>query len=114
MASQKNPATKRNCNRAVYCPYQRDGFMTFGDNYGADPNYVRSDLRHVNFVGQQGASGYAIGGHEEWIGRVCGFTSQVTEDDFVQAREFWPVLGMFDRVSPELGDKIRKAVQYQY
>ena len=31
------------CNKpvsAVYSPYQRDGFMTFGDNYGGDPNYV--------------------------------------------------------------------------
>ncbi|KAL3293509.1 catalase [Colletotrichum asianum] len=132
------------CNRAVspvYCPYQRDGFMTFGDNYGADQNYVRSDLRPVNFVGQQGANGYAIGGHEEWVGRVCGFTSQVTEDDFIQARHFWCVLGrqpgeqealvsnvaghlgsarkevhekafeMFNSVSPDLGDQIRKAVQ---
>lgn len=84
------------CNRAVspvYCPYQRDGLMAFDEDYGADPDYVRSDLRPVNFVGQPGATGYEIGGHEEWVGRIRGFTSQVTEDDFVQAREFWTVLG---------------------
>ncbi|TQN63574.1 Catalase, partial [Colletotrichum shisoi] len=84
------------CNRAVspvYCPYQRDGFMTFGDDYGADPNNVRSDLKTVNFVGSHGASGYAIGGHEDWVGRVCGFTSEVVDDDFAQARAFWEVLG---------------------
>lgn len=83
------------CNRAVspvYSPYQRDGFMTFDDNYGGDPNYVRSDLKAVDFVGNQGASDHALGGHEEWVGRVCGFTSQVVEDDFVQARAFWDVL----------------------
>lgn len=83
------------CNKAkspVYCPYQRDGFMAFGDNYGGDPNYVRSDLKAVNFVGSQGANGYAIGGHEEWVGSVCGFTSQVVDDDFVQARAFWEML----------------------
>ncbi|KAF6822650.1 Catalase 1 [Colletotrichum plurivorum] len=132
------------CNRAispVYSPYQRDGFMTFGDNYGGDPNYVLSDLKPVAFVGNEGASGYALGGHEEWVGRVCGFTSQVVEDDFVQARAFWNVLGqqpgeqealvynvaqhlggarpevhekafgMFSRVSPELGEKIKNAIQ---
>ncbi|KAF6812973.1 Catalase 1, partial [Colletotrichum musicola] len=135
------------CNRAispVYSPYQRDGFMTFGDNYGGDPNYVRSDLKPVAFVGSQGASGYALGGHEEWVGRVCGFTSQVVEDDFVQARAFWDVLGqqpgeqealvynivqhlggarpevhekafgMFSLVSPDLGEKIKNAIQAGY
>ncbi|GAD98054.1 catalase, putative, partial [Paecilomyces variotii No. 5] len=24
----------------IYCPFQRDGFMNFTDNYGDDPNYV--------------------------------------------------------------------------
>ncbi|WYZ46145.1 hypothetical protein EsH8_IX_000370 [Colletotrichum jinshuiense] len=83
------------CNRAVspvYCPYQRDGFMSFGDNYGGDPNYVRSDLKAVNFVGRQGASGYITGGHEDWVGQVSGFTSEVVDDDFAQARAFWDVL----------------------
>ncbi|GKT70148.1 catalase [Colletotrichum tofieldiae] len=131
------------CNRAispVYCPYQRDGFMTFGDNYGADPNYVRSDLKPVNYVGRQGANGYAVGGHEVWVGQVCGFTSEVVDDDFVQARAFWEMLGkqsgeqealvynlaqhmrgaapvvhekafkMFARVDEGLGERIRAAV----
>ncbi|OBR02638.1 Catalase [Colletotrichum higginsianum IMI 349063] len=131
------------CNRAVspvYCPYQRDGFMTFGDNYGADPNYVRSDLKPVNYVGSHGASGYAIGGHEDWVGHVCGFTSEVVDDDFAQARAFWEVLGkqpgeqealvhnvaqhmggaapavhekafgIFARVDQDLGERIRAAV----
>ncbi|CAM1500632.1 Fc.00g097940.m01.CDS01 [Cosmosporella sp. VM-42] len=132
------------CNRpvsAVYSPYQRDGFMTFGDNYGGDPNYVGSDLKNIEFRGRQGASGYSTGGHEEWIGQVCGFASQVVDDDFVQARAFWDVLGkqpgqqeifvhnlslhlgdaihqvqektfaMFSRVYPEIGEKIKTAIQ---
>ncbi|KAF3179692.1 hypothetical protein TWF788_006996 [Orbilia oligospora] len=84
------------CNRAVsrvYCPFQRDGFMTFTDNYGGDPNYVGSDLKPINYKGKFGAHGYKIGGHEEWIGSVVGFTSEVVDDDFVQARMFWDMLG---------------------
>ncbi|EWC44844.1 hypothetical protein DRE_00903 [Drechslerella stenobrocha 248] len=84
------------CNRAVspvYCPYQRDGFMSFTDNYGGDPSYVTSDLKSVRFVGMTGANGHAIGGHEEWVGEVVGFTSCLVEDDFAQARVFWDVLG---------------------
>lgn len=84
------------CNKPVspvYQPYQRDGFMTFGSNYGGDPNYVGSDLKPINFGGKIGASGVSNGGHEEWTGRVAGFTSTVVDDDFAQARSFWDVLG---------------------
>lgn len=84
------------CNRpvsAVYSPYQRDGAARYDTNYGGDPNYVRSQLRPVNFKGKVGASGYAPGGHEEWVGQVAGYTSEVTDEDFVQAREMWKVLG---------------------
>ncbi|EPS43333.1 hypothetical protein H072_2590 [Dactylellina haptotyla CBS 200.50] len=84
------------CNRAVskvYCPFQRDGFMTTTDNYGGDPNYVGSDLKPIQYVGKVGANAYAIGGHEEWVGQVTGFTSQVVDDDFVQSRMFWDMLG---------------------
>ena len=85
------------CNRpasAVYSPYQRDGFMNATTNYGSDPNYVRSALRPVNFSGSKyGASGYAVGGHDEWVaGSIAGYTSEVTEEDFEQARMFWEVL----------------------
>lgn len=33
----------------VYCPFQRDGFINFSDNYGADPNYVGSSLQPTPF-----------------------------------------------------------------
>lgn len=93
------------CNRPVcpvYSPYQRDGFMNATPNYGSDPNYVNSALRPTTFKATSyGAnhSAYAAGGdgarHEEWTrGRVAAYTSEVTADDFVQAREFWDnVLG---------------------
>ncbi|KAK6531116.1 hypothetical protein TWF281_007941 [Arthrobotrys megalospora] len=84
------------CNRAVsrvYCPFQRDGLMTFTDNYGGDPNYVGSDLKPIKYTGRVGAHGYQVGGHEEWIGSVVGFTSEVVDDDFAQARMFWDMLG---------------------
>jgi catalase len=85
------------CNRPVsevYSPYQRDGAMRYGDNYGNDPNYVNSSLKKVNFKGQVGANGHSDSGkHEEWVGRVASYASEVTDEDFVQARAFWEVLG---------------------
>jgi catalase len=84
------------CNRPVsevYSPYERDGAARHDTNYGGDPNYVRSGLQPINFKGNVGASGYSPGGHEEWVGQVAGYTSEVTDEDFVQAREMWKVLG---------------------
>jgi catalase len=85
------------CNRPVsqvYCPYQRDGAMRYMTNYGDDPNYVRSSLRPVTFRGSLGANGSANGGreHEDWVGKVTAYASEVTDDDFEQARAFWKVL----------------------
>jgi len=77
----------------VYTPYQRDGAFRYHTNYGGDPNYVRSSLKPINFKGQVGANGQAPGGHEEWVGRVAAYTSEVTDEDFVQATALWDVLG---------------------
>ncbi|GFZ43014.1 catalase, partial [Saitozyma sp. JCM 24511] len=72
----------------------RDGAMRYMTNYGDDPNYVRSSLRPVTFRGSLGANGFANGGpeHEEWVGKVTAYASEVTDDDFEQARAFWKVL----------------------
>ncbi|KAN0114449.1 putative catalase [Hyaloscypha variabilis] len=80
----------------VYTPYQRDGAFRYNSNYGGDPNYVRSSFRPIKFEGRVGANGYAPGGHEEWVGLVAGYSSEVTDEDFVQAREMWKVLGEFN------------------
>lgn len=102
------------CNRPVcpvYSPFQRDGLMNATDNYGADPNYVGSALKPTpTRAGPYGASGssFASGGttsttatadkkkqeekkkHDEWVrGVVESYTSEVTDEDFVQPREFW-------------------------
>ncbi|KAK0610580.1 catalase-like domain-containing protein [Bombardia bombarda] len=129
------------CNRPVapvYNPYQRDGFATINGNYGGDPNYVRSALRPVTF----GCPSSAAAAHDTWVrGTVASYTSEVTDEDFVQARMFWdnvlgrqegqqeslvrnlaghlgaadkllwePAFEMFSRVSPKLGEDLRKAV----
>jgi catalase len=70
----------------VYSPMQRDGFSNFRGNYGPDPNYVRSTLRPVNY-------GPADNAHDEWVGKVTAFSSEVTDDDFVQAKGMWDVFG---------------------
>lgn len=77
----------------VYNPYQRDGASRYKTNFGDDPNYVGASLKQVHFKGKVGANGYSVDPHEEWVGSVAGYASQVTDDDFVQARELWKVLG---------------------
>ncbi|KAH7015813.1 catalase-like domain-containing protein [Ilyonectria destructans] len=84
------------CNRPVcpvYNPYQRDGFMNATENYGADPNYVRSSLKPIKFQGTVGANGNAAGGHQQWVaGAINSYTSELTDDDFAQPRAFWNLL----------------------
>lgn len=60
--------------------------MSFKGNYGPDPNYVRSSLRPMNY-------GPASVAHDHWVGKVTAFTSEVTEEDFVQPREMWAMFG---------------------
>jgi len=105
-------------NRAVapvYCPFQRDGFMNFTDNYGADPNYVGSMLKPTTFK----ASGASAQGrlttlteHEKWVGDVLSYTSSVGPEDFEQATALWEVLGRDpghqDRLIGNLADLVSK------
>lgn len=82
-------------------------------------------------------------GHEEWIGKATYNLQEVTDEDFVQAKWLWDVLGrmkgqqenyvhnvavhlfaavpevrertygMFERVDKELGRRIREATERQ-
>ncbi|RDW63355.1 catalase [Coleophoma cylindrospora] len=70
----------------VYSPYLRDGTGSIKGNYGADPVYVRSSLKKIQ-------PGPKINLHEEWVGQVVAYSSEVEDDDFVQARDMWNVLG---------------------
>jgi catalase len=79
----------------VYSPFQRDGFMNFGTNYGDDPNYVGSTLKPTTFKGR--ASGKTvpptITEHERWVGEVFNYTSDTGPEDFEQAASLWKVFG---------------------
>lgn len=70
----------------VYSPFERDGFMNFRGNYGPDPNYVRSTLRPMNY-------GPASVAHDEWVGKVTAFSSEITDEDFVQPKAMWDMFG---------------------
>ncbi|CAK7205677.1 catalase A [Sporothrix eucalyptigena] len=84
-------------NRAsvpVYCPFERDGFMNFSDNYGADPNYVGSTLLPTTFkTTKQGRTFSTLTEHEKWAGEVSSFTTEIGHQDFEQAAGLWAVLG---------------------
>ena len=81
----------------VYCPFQRDGHMRFDNNYGADPNYVGSSLQPTKFYPEVKATQPSAlslhTDHEKWVGEVLSYTSQVTDEDFVQPAALWEVIG---------------------
>ncbi|KAK0713920.1 catalase-like domain-containing protein [Lasiosphaeria miniovina] len=84
----------------VYSPYERDGRASINGNYGGDASYVRATAtRAVAFAssGSKTAAAFTPGitAHDVWaLGSVAEYTSDVVEDDFVQARAFWrDVLG---------------------
>lgn len=80
-------------NRAkyVYSPYQRDGPMRMDGNYGADPHYVRSAFRKVT------SGGPADVAHDEWVGKVANYTSEVTDEDFEQPRDLWKLFKKWEQ-----------------
>ncbi|KAN0096527.1 catalase [Hyaloscypha variabilis] len=70
----------------VYSPFQRDGFANFKGNYGPDPNYVGSTLRTLRYKGGQTS-------HDEWVGKIADYSSEIVDDDFAQATALWEVFG---------------------
>uniref|UniRef100_A0A0B7KRB5 Catalase core domain-containing protein n=2 Tax=Bionectria ochroleuca TaxID=29856 RepID=A0A0B7KRB5_BIOOC len=79
----------------VHCPYQRDGFMNFTNNYNDEPNYVGSQLKPMAFkVGSRDSGSLStFTEHERWTGQVLSYTSNVTALDFEQATSLWEVIG---------------------
>jgi catalase len=81
----------------VYCPFERDGAMRFDSNYGADPNYVGSTLQPTHFKTEEsGVTSQSLSvhtDHEKWVGEVSTYTSQITDEDFVQPAGLWELLG---------------------
>jgi len=126
------------CNQpisTVYSPYQRDGPGTINGNYGPDPDYTRSTFRSVK-VGPEDMR------HDEWAGRIQAYSSETTDEDLEQPRQFWALLKkqgtdndlvtniaghigksiqriqegaieMFSKVDKELGERIAKQIQEQ-
>ncbi|KAH8821764.1 putative catalase [Xylogone sp. PMI_703] len=114
----------------AFSPYQRDGAMAVNGNYGANPNYP-SSYRQLSYKPV-----VYTNNHEKWVGNAVTFFSEVTAEDYVQAKGLWDVLGrtkgqqdnfvhnisvhlcnakedtrkrtyeMFTKVDPELGSRI--------
>ncbi|KAI5927539.1 catalase Cat [Camillea tinctor] len=121
----------------AYAPFQRDGPAAMNGNYGADPSYPSplspNEYKPVDV-------GVA---HETWVGRATYDLQEVTDEDFVQAKWLWDVLGrtpgqqenlvhnvvvhlfaavpevrertygMFSRVDRTLGQRIKAATEEQ-
>ena len=73
----------------TYNPTRRDGFANVA-NYGAQQNYIPATNQPPIVKAAQYEQRAA---HEEWIGKIVDFESELTDADFVQPREFWEVLG---------------------
>jgi catalase len=80
-----------NCPLVANNPYQRDGFMAINGNYGAMPNYPSSSL--PTRLRPRGKTPGESGGHEIWTGSASRVQFEVMEEDYVQARALWEVLG---------------------
>jgi catalase len=72
----------------AFNPFQRDGAMVVNGNYGANPNYP-SSYRGLTYRNVS-----AAGAHETWTGKVVSEVfGPVVDDDYVQAKGLWDVLG---------------------
>ena len=76
-----------NCPLRAFNPYQRDGIMSVNGNYGANPNYP-SSFRPMTYKPVQPTSE-----HEKFIGAAVNFRQEVTDEDYIQAKGLWDVLG---------------------
>jgi catalase len=107
----------------VYCPTERDGFMNFKTNYGGDPNYVGSKLRPTAFKGAGETNSMANGSvvetngaksipkeEDKFSATPVTFTSEVTDDDFVQPRALWEVFGRQEGCQERFVDTVAEHV----
>ena len=106
---QMLPVNRTSSN--VYVPTERDGFMNFTDNYGGDPNYVGTQIKPVSF--SAGVSQKKWKSTKEPLSEPVVFTSDVTDKDFLQAREMWNKVlaaqeGAQDRFVSNISDHISK------
>lgn len=72
----------------AFNPFQRDGAMVVNGNYGANPNYPSSYQKLTYRDVKPTVS------HEQWSGAaVHALFGDITDEDFVQAKGLWDVLG---------------------
>jgi catalase len=71
----------------VYAPWQRDGPATINGNYGHVASYP-SSIEPVAYKPVAESME-----HEQWVGKAVRNIWEVTDEDFVQPRMLWKVLG---------------------
>lgn len=71
----------------AFNPYQRDGIMAINGNYGANPNYP-STYRDMTYKPVKPSQE-----HEKWAGAAVAQQLPVCDEDFIQPRMLWEVLG---------------------
>jgi catalase len=86
----------------VHCPFQRDGKSNASSNYGGEPNYGISSYRPLTILKNPKSDV----SHEKWIGEAVNFASETADDDYVQPRMLWEVLGKQDRQQMNLVNNI--------
>ncbi|KAG9246050.1 putative catalase [Calycina marina] len=74
LGANYQPLPTNSAKSPVYSPFHRNGASTIFGNYGSDPSYVRSSLRHLNY-----GSASVLHDHE------------ITNDDLVQPQGMWAV-----------------------
>jgi catalase len=74
----------------VYAPWQRDGPAAINGNYGSAPNFASSTTPQQPIQYSPADSNIV---HENWIGMSTRNLWEVTDEDFVQPRALWNVLG---------------------
>lgn len=84
----------------VFAPHLRDGLMNVNGNLGATPNYMASDcpieFRQYNIQQDQ----------EVWEGAACPFHWKATDDEFVQPRNLYKVLGKTPNAQEHLAHNV--------
>lgn len=84
----------------IYCPIERDGKMNFTNNNGTDPNYIGTSLKPVRFLKadvKPAGNRHAVGaagrtGDQAQVTMPSPVFTEVTDADFVQARDLWAIM----------------------
>jgi catalase len=107
----------------IWNPMQRDGAMNFTSNYGGEPNYVNSRISKMEYKGhasiatredEAGAKSKVLevtplsqeSDYLEYESHATTFTTEVTDEDFVQPRALWAVMAKQDGAQARFVDNV--------